>query len=108
MCLATKCATSDRTVQTVQTNSAAVKLSENSSQNSRIASFPPPPPPNFDFPSLLLAVRERCSFEGGETCGWTIMESSATDPHAFRWSPDQGESAHDLEQYHRPVNDHTL
>lgn len=53
-------------------------------------------------------MRERCSFEDGETCGWKIMDSSVTEAHAFRWSPDQGESIHDLEQYHRPVNDHTL
>ncbi|TWW70868.1 MAM and LDL-receptor class A domain-containing protein 1 [Takifugu flavidus] len=53
-------------------------------------------------------VRERCSFEDGETCGWKIMDSSVTEAHAFRWSPDQGESIHDLEEYHRPVNDHTL
>lgn len=36
------------------------------------------------------------------------MDSSVDNTHAFRWSPDQGENIHDLEQYHRPVNDHTL
>ncbi|CAF94587.1 unnamed protein product [Tetraodon nigroviridis] len=53
-------------------------------------------------------VREQCTFEGGETCGWKTVDSSVVDAHAFRWSPNQGESTHDLEQYQRPINDHTL
>lgn len=36
------------------------------------------------------------------------MDSSVVDAHAFHWSPEQGESIHDLEQGQRPVNDHTL
>ncbi|XP_031706231.1 MAM and LDL-receptor class A domain-containing protein 1 isoform X1 [Anarrhichthys ocellatus] len=53
-------------------------------------------------------VKERCDFEGGDTCGWNGVDSSLVPIHAFRWSPDQGESIHDGEQYHRPINDHTL
>ncbi|KAL6097716.1 malrd1 [Pungitius sinensis] len=53
-------------------------------------------------------VKERCDFEGGNTCGWNSGDSSLVPMHAFRWSPDQGESIHDGEQYHRPVCDHTL
>ncbi|XP_040023689.2 MAM and LDL-receptor class A domain-containing protein 1 [Gasterosteus aculeatus] len=53
-------------------------------------------------------VEERCDFEGGKTCGWNSADSPLVPMHAFRWSPDQGESIHDGEQYHRPVNDHTL
>uniref|UniRef100_A0AAQ5YMQ9 MAM domain-containing protein n=1 Tax=Amphiprion ocellaris TaxID=80972 RepID=A0AAQ5YMQ9_AMPOC len=56
----------------------------------------------------INCVKERCNFEDGDTCGWTIVRPSLAHPHAFRWSPDQGESIHDGEQYHRPVNDHTL
>lgn len=62
-------------------------------------------------PSLLIylsLVKEQCDFEGGDTCGWKSVDSSLVSIHAFRWSPDQGESIHDGEQYHRPVNDHTL
>ncbi|XP_068438273.1 MAM and LDL-receptor class A domain-containing protein 1 [Clinocottus analis] len=53
-------------------------------------------------------VKERCDFEGGDTCGWNSVDSSLVPIHSFRWSPDQGESIHDGEQYHRPINDHTL
>ncbi|XP_028288906.1 MAM and LDL-receptor class A domain-containing protein 1 isoform X2 [Parambassis ranga] len=53
-------------------------------------------------------VKERCDFEGGKTCGWMIVNPSVNPVHAFRWSPDQGESLHKGEQYHRPINDHTL
>ncbi|XP_062297401.1 MAM and LDL-receptor class A domain-containing protein 1 [Scomber scombrus] len=53
-------------------------------------------------------VKERCDFEGGDTCGWQDIDPSLVPIHAFCWSPDQGESIHDGEQYHRPVNDHTL
>ncbi|XP_068566038.1 MAM and LDL-receptor class A domain-containing protein 1 isoform X1 [Cebidichthys violaceus] len=53
-------------------------------------------------------VKERCDFEGGDTCGWNGVDSSLVPIHAFRWSPDQGESIHDGEQYHRPIYDHTL
>ncbi|XP_053198796.1 LOW QUALITY PROTEIN: MAM and LDL-receptor class A domain-containing protein 1 [Scomber japonicus] len=53
-------------------------------------------------------VKERCDFEGGDTCGWQDIDPSLVPKHAFCWSPDQGESIHDGEQYHRPVNDHTL
>ncbi|XP_044033161.1 MAM and LDL-receptor class A domain-containing protein 1 isoform X1 [Siniperca chuatsi] len=56
----------------------------------------------------LNCVKERCDFEGGDTCGWTGVDSSLVPIHIFRWSPDQGESIHDGEQYHRPINDHTL
>ncbi|XP_074478784.1 MAM and LDL-receptor class A domain-containing protein 1 isoform X2 [Sebastes fasciatus] len=56
----------------------------------------------------LNCVKEQCDFEGGDTCGWKSVDSSLVSIHAFRWSPDQGESIHDGEQYHRPVNDHTL
>uniref|UniRef100_A0A3Q3M1K5 MAM and LDL receptor class A domain containing 1 n=1 Tax=Labrus bergylta TaxID=56723 RepID=A0A3Q3M1K5_9LABR len=47
-------------------------------------------------------VKERCDFEGGDTCGWKSNDTT------FHWSPEQGESIHDGEQYHRPINDHTL
>lgn len=64
------------------------------------------------FPSLLIclslsAVKEQCDFEVN-TCGWESVDSSLVPMHAFRWSPNQGESIHDGEEYHRPVNDHTL
>ncbi|XP_033935995.2 LOW QUALITY PROTEIN: MAM and LDL-receptor class A domain-containing protein 1, partial [Pseudochaenichthys georgianus] len=55
----------------------------------------------------LYCVRERCDFEGGDTCGWQSNDSSLVSTHAFRWSPVQGESIHDGEQSHRPINDHT-
>ncbi|XP_026219478.1 MAM and LDL-receptor class A domain-containing protein 1 [Anabas testudineus] len=53
-------------------------------------------------------VKELCDFEGGDTCGWRNLDPSLVPIHAFRWSPDQGETIHDGEQYHRPVNDHSL
>ncbi|XP_040921930.1 MAM and LDL-receptor class A domain-containing protein 1 [Toxotes jaculatrix] len=53
-------------------------------------------------------VKEKCDFEGGDTCGWMSVDPSLVPIHAFRWAPDQGESIHDGEQYHRPINDHTL
>ncbi|KAM7390330.1 hypothetical protein PAMA_008482 [Pampus argenteus] len=56
----------------------------------------------------MTCVREWCDFEGGDTCGWKNINPSLVPIHAFCWSPDQGESIHDGEQYHRPINDHTL
>ncbi|XP_039982288.1 MAM and LDL-receptor class A domain-containing protein 1 [Xiphias gladius] len=56
----------------------------------------------------INCIKEVCDFEGGATCGWRSADPSLVPNHAFRWSPDQGESIHDGEQYHRPVNDHTL
>ncbi|XP_061122045.1 MAM and LDL-receptor class A domain-containing protein 1 isoform X2 [Syngnathus typhle] len=53
-------------------------------------------------------VAEGCDFEGGKTCGWETIAPSPVSLQAFRWSPDQGESIHAGEQYHRPVTDHTL
>lgn len=60
------------------------------------------------FSFYLPAVKERCDFEGGDTCGWTTVNLSLIPAHVFLWSPDQGESIHNGEQFHRPVNDHTL
>lgn len=57
---------------------------------------------------LLSPVKAVCDFEGGDTCGWKLLEPSLVPIHVFRWAPDQGETIHDGEQYHRPVNDHTL
>ncbi|XP_069015480.1 MAM and LDL-receptor class A domain-containing protein 1 [Embiotoca jacksoni] len=56
----------------------------------------------------MNCVKETCDFEGGDTCGWKIVSPSSAPIHTFLWSPDQGESIHDGEQYHRPINDHTL
>ncbi|XP_060950156.1 MAM and LDL-receptor class A domain-containing protein 1 [Limanda limanda] len=56
----------------------------------------------------LNCVKEMCDFEGGDTCGWTIVDTPLVPVHEFRWSPDQGESIHDGEQYDRPIIDHTL
>ncbi|XP_038153930.1 MAM and LDL-receptor class A domain-containing protein 1 isoform X2 [Cyprinodon tularosa] len=53
-------------------------------------------------------VKEKCDFEGGDTCGWKVVSNSFSVSHAFRWAADQGESIHDGEQNHRPTNDHTL
>ncbi|XP_076017204.1 MAM and LDL-receptor class A domain-containing protein 1 [Genypterus blacodes] len=53
-------------------------------------------------------VKEWCDFESGDTCGWESVGPSLAAIHAFCWNPDQGESIHDGEQYHRPINDHTL
>ncbi|XP_056155204.1 MAM and LDL-receptor class A domain-containing protein 1 [Lampris incognitus] len=53
-------------------------------------------------------AKEFCGFEAGDTCGWEGAFASPIPIHAFRWLPDQGETIHDGEQYHRPVNDHTL
>ncbi|XP_054622204.1 MAM and LDL-receptor class A domain-containing protein 1 isoform X4 [Dunckerocampus dactyliophorus] len=49
-------------------------------------------------------VAQQCDFESGTSCGWKNVVSM----QAFRWSPDQGESIHAGEQYHRPFTDHTL
>uniref|UniRef100_A0A3B5B5L7 MAM and LDL receptor class A domain containing 1 n=1 Tax=Stegastes partitus TaxID=144197 RepID=A0A3B5B5L7_9TELE len=54
-----------------------------------------------------INCKERCDFEDGDTCGWMIVNLSLVPHHTFRWLPDQGESIHDGEQYHRPINDHT-
>ncbi|XP_034026413.1 MAM and LDL-receptor class A domain-containing protein 1 [Thalassophryne amazonica] len=56
----------------------------------------------------INCVKEWCDFEGGNICGWKLVHPSAVPIHAFLWMPDQGESIHDGEQYHRPINDHTL
>ncbi|XP_068160688.1 MAM and LDL-receptor class A domain-containing protein 1 [Antennarius striatus] len=56
----------------------------------------------------LDCVKEHCDFKDGDRCGWVIVDSSLVPNHAFRWEPDQGESIHDGEEYHRPINDHTL
>ncbi|XP_077592649.1 MAM and LDL-receptor class A domain-containing protein 1 [Stigmatopora nigra] len=53
-------------------------------------------------------VTEQCDFEGGETCGWEPVMPPTASMHTFHWSPEQGESVHAGEQYHRPVSDHTL
>uniref|UniRef100_A0A3B3XWB3 MAM domain-containing protein n=1 Tax=Poecilia mexicana TaxID=48701 RepID=A0A3B3XWB3_9TELE len=53
-------------------------------------------------------VKERCNFEGGVSCGWTVVSPSFSVNHVFRWAADQGESSHNGEQNHRPTNDHTL
>lgn len=53
-------------------------------------------------------VKELCDFEGHDSCGWQTTHPSLVPLHEFRWSLDQGESIHEGEQYHRPVNDHTL
>ncbi|KAM4543911.1 MAM and LDL-receptor class A domain-containing protein 1 [Fundulus diaphanus] len=53
-------------------------------------------------------VKEKCDFEGGVSCGWTIVSPAFSVNHAFSWAADQGESIHDGEQNHRPSNDHTL
>ncbi|KAK1796939.1 hypothetical protein P4O66_008252, partial [Electrophorus voltai] len=54
-------------------------------------------------------VMEECSFEGGDLCGWNLHSPAPPVPlHAFRWQTGQGETIHHGEQYHRPVNDHTL
>uniref|UniRef100_A0A8C6WYH0 MAM and LDL receptor class A domain containing 1 n=1 Tax=Neogobius melanostomus TaxID=47308 RepID=A0A8C6WYH0_9GOBI len=53
-------------------------------------------------------VKERCDFEGQDSCGWHTADLSLVSPHAFHWSVDQGENIHDGEQYERPVFDHTL
>lgn len=58
--------------------------------------------------TFLCTVKEQCDFEGGETCGWKSVDSSLVPVHAFCWAPDQGESIHNGEEYHRPINDHTL
>uniref|UniRef100_A0A4W6FJB9 MAM and LDL receptor class A domain containing 1 n=1 Tax=Lates calcarifer TaxID=8187 RepID=A0A4W6FJB9_LATCA len=56
----------------------------------------------------INCVKALCDFEGGNTCGWRSVDPSLVPIHAFRWSPDQGESIHNGEQYHRPIIDHTL
>lgn len=53
-------------------------------------------------------VKERCDFEGQDSCGWQAADLSQVSPHAFHWSVNQGESIHDGEQYERPIFDHTL
>ncbi|KAM3593244.1 uncharacterized protein V6R79_008413 [Siganus canaliculatus] len=54
----------------------------------------------------LDCVKDHCDFEDGDTCGWISVGSVL--PNSFRWSPDQGESIHDGEPFHRPIFDHTL
>nr|CBN82054.1 MAM and LDL-receptor class A domain-containing protein [Dicentrarchus labrax] len=56
----------------------------------------------------LNCVKEQCHFEGSDTCGWKSFDSSLVPIHTFRWIADQGESIHNGEQFHRPINDHTL
>ncbi|XP_046708496.1 MAM and LDL-receptor class A domain-containing protein 1 isoform X3 [Silurus meridionalis] len=54
-------------------------------------------------------VMERCDFEGGNLCGWTL--DSPKPPvllHAFQWLIGQGETIYQGEEFHRPVNDHSL
>ncbi|XP_076828220.1 MAM and LDL-receptor class A domain-containing protein 1 [Brachyhypopomus gauderio] len=54
-------------------------------------------------------VLEECSFEAGGLCGWNLHIPAPPVPlHAFRWQTGQGETIHHGEEYHRPVNDHTL
>uniref|UniRef100_A0A8C9QUX0 MAM and LDL receptor class A domain containing 1 n=1 Tax=Scleropages formosus TaxID=113540 RepID=A0A8C9QUX0_SCLFO len=55
----------------------------------------------------LDCVKERCDFEGGDTCGWYRSWSNGS-LHVFRWFSGQGQSIHHGEEYHRPANDHTL
>lgn len=65
--------------------------------------------PSFHLSYICLsAVKEHCDFEGGVTCGWEGVKPTSVPGHAFIWSPDQGESIHNGEEYHRPVTDHTL
>lgn len=56
----------------------------------------------------LPSVKEKCDFEGGDTCSLKIVSLPFIPNHTFRWATDQGESIHSGQQYHRPVNDHTL
>uniref|UniRef100_A0A8C5HM61 MAM and LDL-receptor class A domain-containing protein 1-like n=1 Tax=Gouania willdenowi TaxID=441366 RepID=A0A8C5HM61_GOUWI len=49
-----------------------------------------------------------CDFKGGDTCGWKMDNPSQNPVHLYSWSPEQGESIHEGEQYHRPINDHTI
>ncbi|KPP68837.1 MAM and LDL-receptor class A domain-containing protein 1-like, partial [Scleropages formosus] len=58
-------------------------------------------------PSSSPTVKERCDFEGGDTCGWYRSWSNGS-LHVFRWFSGQGQSIHHGEEYHRPANDHTL
>ncbi|XP_014036210.2 MAM and LDL-receptor class A domain-containing protein 1 isoform X1 [Salmo salar] len=54
-------------------------------------------------------VKEVCDFEGGVACGWErVCPAPSALLHSFRWLPDQGNTVHLGEQYHRPVIDHTL
>ncbi|XP_010901050.2 MAM and LDL-receptor class A domain-containing protein 1 isoform X1 [Esox lucius] len=53
-------------------------------------------------------VKEVCNFEEGDPCGWERVYPTPPVLHSFRWLPDQGDTIHLGEQYHRPVNDHTL
>ncbi|KAM6977638.1 MAM and LDL-receptor class A domain-containing protein 1 [Aplochiton taeniatus] len=54
-------------------------------------------------------VREVCDFEGGDCCGWTRSSPLGAAPiNAFCWLPDQGDTLHEGEEYHRPLIDHTL
>ncbi|KAM9501604.1 MAM and LDL-receptor class A domain-containing protein 1 [Clarias gariepinus] len=54
-------------------------------------------------------VMERCYFEGGNLCGWTLDSPKPPVPlHAFQWLIGQGETIYHGEEDHRPVNDHTL
>ncbi|KAJ4920097.1 hypothetical protein JOQ06_027963 [Pogonophryne albipinna] len=38
----------------------------------------------------LYCVRERCDFEGGDTCGWQSNDSSLVSTHAFRCGGPEG------------------
>lgn len=59
--------------------------------------------------SQNVSVMDRCSFEGGKLCGWTPDNPKPPVPlHAFQWLIGQGETIYHGEEYHRPVNDHTL
>ncbi|KAI4899926.1 hypothetical protein NFI96_010930, partial [Prochilodus magdalenae] len=54
-------------------------------------------------------VMERCDFEDGVLCGWDLASPTPPVPlHAFRWQTGQGDTIHPGEQFHRPLNDHTL
>ncbi|XP_061877595.1 MAM and LDL-receptor class A domain-containing protein 1 [Entelurus aequoreus] len=53
-------------------------------------------------------VAQQCDFKAGQSCGWKNADEAPVSMHAFRWAPDQGESIHSGEQYHRPFTDHTL
>ncbi|XP_026792984.3 MAM and LDL-receptor class A domain-containing protein 1 [Pangasianodon hypophthalmus] len=54
-------------------------------------------------------VMERCYFEDGNLCGWKLDSPKPPVPlHAFQWLIGQGETIYHGEEYHRPVNDHTL
>ncbi|KAL4635263.1 MAM and LDL-receptor class A domain-containing protein 1 [Arapaima gigas] len=60
---------------------------------------------NLKFASLPI-VKERCDFEGGDTCGWYRSWTNGS-LHVFRWDAGQGQSIHHGEEFHRPAKDHT-